>query len=526
VRKLFWAGVLIPLFLCAPAHAQQGVGLYCFNPTGSGLNQWLPCSSTNPLFTSGGGGGGGGSVYGPTAAGSPAANPPVLMGGTVAGTATGNVDNWKVSGGIGYVNCSNCSGSGVSVTDEAAFTAGTSLFAPGGGFYQTTATSNPLTNGQQGLWQMTANRAGFVNLRNAAGTEIGTSSTPVQVSVANTGANGTAMLVTGTGGAFPATQSTSPWIVAGGGTAGTPGTAVLTVQGVGSGTAIPVSGTFWPYTLGQQLAGSSVPVVLTAAQLSTLTPPAAITNYAQETGGNLATTATNTGNTATNVGAPGSTVCSTDTNSCNGNSLLQRIAQRLTSIITALGSPFQAGGSIGNTSFISTNLANINGTGSTTHSSVTTAYAAGELFANNTSGNATASTVTVSGTNAGTGYITHAMVQSSGTNQPPAIILWLFSGTPTTTSLVDRSAYLGPYAADFTSGIVLGSLNCTNWQKTNDGTAQYFTECSASNLIGGPIPFQATSGATTIKVLEEINGAYTPLSAEVHTYILSTARDN
>lgn len=38
------------------------------------------------------------------------------------------------------------------------------------------------------------------------------------------------------------TQTTSPWIVAGGGTAGAPGTAVLTVQGIGSGTPVPVSG--------------------------------------------------------------------------------------------------------------------------------------------------------------------------------------------------------------------------------------------------------------------------------------------
>lgn len=43
--------------------------------------------------------------------------------------------------------------------------------------------------------------------------------------------------------------------------------------------------------LGQALAAASVPVVLTAAQLTTLTPPAAITNYALETGGNLATIA-------------------------------------------------------------------------------------------------------------------------------------------------------------------------------------------------------------------------------------------
>ena len=38
-------------------------------------------------------GGGTGAVYGPTANGSPAANPPILMGGTATGGATGNVAN-------------------------------------------------------------------------------------------------------------------------------------------------------------------------------------------------------------------------------------------------------------------------------------------------------------------------------------------------------------------------------------------------------------------------------------------------
>jgi hypothetical protein len=105
------------------------------------------------------------------------------------------------------VQCANCSGSGVSTTDEATFTAGTSIFAGSGGFFQTTPTSNALTNGQQGMLQMTANRAAFTNLRNAAGTEIGTAAAPFQVSVANTAANGTAMLVTGTGGTFPISGS-------------------------------------------------------------------------------------------------------------------------------------------------------------------------------------------------------------------------------------------------------------------------------------------------------------------------------
>jgi len=54
----------------------------------------------------------------------------------------------------------------------------------------------------------------------------------------------------------------------------------------------------------------------------------------------------------------------TDTASSGINGRLQRIAQRITSLITALGSPFQAGASIGNTTFASTQAtaANLNAT--------------------------------------------------------------------------------------------------------------------------------------------------------------------
>lgn len=174
-------------------------------------------------------------IVGPTADGTVASTSPVLIAGTTDGTGTGTTSIPKITaGGLVSVDgsavtqpvsgtvtvtqataanlnitCANCSGSGASGTDEGGFTAGSSIFAPSGGFFQTTATSNPLTTGQWGTWQMTANRAGFVNLRNASGTEIGTSTTPVQVSVANTGANATAMLVTGTGGTFPISGSIS-----------------------------------------------------------------------------------------------------------------------------------------------------------------------------------------------------------------------------------------------------------------------------------------------------------------------------
>jgi hypothetical protein len=71
--------------------------------------------TTGTLCTEGGGGGGGGAVFGPTAVGSAAANPPILIGGTVDGTAAGAVSVLKVLSGTGFINCANCSGSGISV---------------------------------------------------------------------------------------------------------------------------------------------------------------------------------------------------------------------------------------------------------------------------------------------------------------------------------------------------------------------------------------------------------------------------
>lgn len=56
----------------------------------------------------------------------------------------------------------------------------------------------------------------------------------------------------------------------------------------------------------------------------------------------------------TKVGSLTESAPGTDTASSGLNGRLQRIAQRLTSLITALGTPFQAGGSIGNTTFAST----------------------------------------------------------------------------------------------------------------------------------------------------------------------------
>lgn len=180
----------------------------------------------------------------------------------------------------------------------------------------------------------------------------------------------------------------------------------------------------------------------------------------------------------------------------------------------------------GNLHILESTASVYNGSGSVSHSAVTTAYAANQLFANNTSGNAAATQITVTGTAAGTGFITHALIASSGTNLPPTETLYLFSAAPTTTGLIDYSAYLGPYLADVTGGSYIGSLTCSNWQKTNDASAKYYSECSTSNASASAMEFQATAGQTYIQVLEQVGGAYTPLSGETHTYLLSTVRNN
>lgn len=86
--------------------------------------------------------------------------------------------------------------------------------------------------------------------------------------------------------------------------------------------------------LGQALAAGSVPVVLTAAQVSTLTPPAAITGFLTES------------DFDTKVGALTETAPGTDTASSGLNGRLQRIAQRLTSLIGLLPTALGAGGGL------------------------------------------------------------------------------------------------------------------------------------------------------------------------------------
>lgn len=107
------------------------------------------------------------------------------------------------------------------------------------------------------------------------------------------------------------------------------------VQGTPAGYGDPVQVTI-------RSADGSAPGALGSVTVSSSAlPTGAATSAAQTTA-------------ATSNGAPGDTACATDTASCSANAQRQRIAQRLTTINTTLGTPFQAGASIGNTSFAAT----------------------------------------------------------------------------------------------------------------------------------------------------------------------------
>jgi hypothetical protein len=147
------------------------------------------------------------------------------------------------------VNIKSGGGSGFSVTDESAWTAGTSAFVPTGGVFNDTAAA--LTTGQEGSVRLTNNRAIHVNLRDASANQLlgsKTSADSIPVVIASdqaavpasqsgtwniTNVSGTVSLPTGA-----ATSAKQPAL----GTAGSASVDVITVQGIASMTALKVDG--------------------------------------------------------------------------------------------------------------------------------------------------------------------------------------------------------------------------------------------------------------------------------------------
>jgi hypothetical protein len=123
---------------------------------------------------------------------------------------------------------------------------------------------------------------------------------------------------------------------------------------------------------------------------------------------------------------------------------------------------------------------------------------------------------------AGSGLGLNVKLLKSGSSTTNASFnVFFFSAPPTFPSLADQSAYAGPYAADITSGIYIGSVTCSTANNTSDTTAEVYYNCEVNE--GGIL---ALALKTTNKILYatiETTGAYAPSSGEkfyVTTYEL------
>lgn len=149
----------------------------------------LSLSPGSGVLANGGGGGGSGGGGGTSA----------TFGGAFPGTGTpvGGSDGTlfqplAVDATTHYLQVDIKAGTigagGTSLADEGPYNVGSTPFTPVGGFFQTTATSGPLTNGQGGWAQMTSNRALHINLRTAAGVETGIAAAPLVTTALSSGA--------------------------------------------------------------------------------------------------------------------------------------------------------------------------------------------------------------------------------------------------------------------------------------------------------------------------------------------------
>lgn len=300
MKRALLASALLSV-LAVPAEAQQAVQIF------TGASPAQPVSGSNPLAVNA-------TVTATaTTTATAAATPPAVSAGTgkplvinlfsALFTQPTYGDGVPVDLTHGFpVNVVAGAAGGTALADEATFTAGTTPFTPAGGFFQTTNTSNPLTNGQGGWAQMTATRSLMMNLRNNAGAETGVAAVPFQVSLANTGANTNKLLVTPDSIALPANQSvnvaqvngtttlvntgavgTGAQRVAVGadtatiagsapGTAGSASTNVVTVQGIASGTTLPTQqSSQYPVGTVAETASATGTIGATTATLATNT---------------------------------------------------------------------------------------------------------------------------------------------------------------------------------------------------------------------------------------------------------------
>lgn len=198
---------------------------------------------------------------------------------------------------------------------------------------------------------------------------------------------------------------------------------------------------------------------------------------------------------ATDLGATNEAAPASDTASSGLNGRLQRIAQRLSSLITALGSPFQAGGALGAGSAIIGKVSNVDSggtdiTNTTAHSLKTTLYDA--------SGTAIDFTATSPVTQSGTWT-----VQPGNTANTTA---WKVDGSAVTQPVSPPTTVAGsPLHADVVSGAITTAMTSTTTTSLvaapGASLRNYITTIIVSNAhatVGTDVIIQDGSGGTTL----------------------------
>lgn len=214
------------------------------------------------------------------------------------------------------------------------------------------------------------------------------------------------------------------------------------------------------------------------------------------------------------------TAPASDTASSGINGRLQRIAQRLTSLIgllpTALGQTTMANSLAvviaSNQSALSVTSANslLKLTASFTRPADTTAYAAGDLCANSTTaGSVTPLTFSNAVRASADGVrIERARIRKSSTGLTNATFrLHLFESSPTL-SVGDNAAFNSSGVLGVNNALAyLGSIAVTMQNSGSDGAIGHGVPLVGNGIVAQP-------SATTIYGLLEVTGAYTPTSGE------------
>lgn len=219
------------------------------------------------------------------------------------------------------------------------------------------------------------------------------------------------------------------------------------------------------------------------------------------------------GNAVDSVGSLTETAPASDTASSGLNGRLQRVAQRLTSLIGVLPSALTPAGGL------------LVGSKTTNPSSVltrpanTTAYTQGNLIASSTTaGSVTVPSFTAAGASAGSGSLRAARILTNKTSGWGAVPLFVefWQAAPTVTN-GDGGAYaIATGAANW-----LGSMTFAGLVQVADGAY-----CAAVPDVGGSVDFALASGTVIYWTLQYIGTAsLTPASGQTITLIPEIVQD-